>query len=142
MKHGTVVRPTMFLANLDIKTAFDEAKPKHVARILDDHNTHGWLIAALLREMSGLSGTASFESVESRFNFNRCLRQGSVEAPRLWQKNGESDSGQCGGRMDEDKKRGVLLDVEGEGAHQICSFMWADNFGITRPTRKSTWSKC
>ena len=44
MKHGTVVRPTMFLVSLDIKTAFDEAKPKHVARILDDHNTHGgWL---------------------------------------------------------------------------------------------------
>ena len=41
MKHGTVVRPTMFLVSLDIKTAFDEAKPKHVARILDDHNAHG-----------------------------------------------------------------------------------------------------
>ena len=27
--------------SLDIRTAFDEAKPKHVARILDDHNTHG-----------------------------------------------------------------------------------------------------
>ena len=52
MKHGTVVRPTMYMASLDIKTAFDEAKPKHVARILDDHNTHGWLIAALSREMS------------------------------------------------------------------------------------------
>ena len=57
-----------------------------LARILDDHNTHGWLIAALLREMSGLPGTASFESVESRFSFDRCLRQGSVEAPRSWQK--------------------------------------------------------
>ena len=79
MKHGTVVRPTMYMASLDIRTAFDEAKPKHVARILDDHNTHGWLIAAFLREMSGLSGTASFESVESRFSFNRCLRQGCVK---------------------------------------------------------------
>ena len=36
MKHGTVVRPTMFLAGLDIKTAIDGAKPKHVARIMDD----------------------------------------------------------------------------------------------------------
>ena len=80
MKHGTLVRPTMYMASLDIRTAFDEAKPKHVARILDDH------IAALLREMSGLSGTASFESVESRFSFKKCLRQRSVEALRLWQK--------------------------------------------------------
>ena len=28
------------LASLDIKTAFDEAKPKHVAKIMDNHNTH------------------------------------------------------------------------------------------------------
>ena len=48
-----VVRPTMYLASLDIKTAFDEAKPKHVAKIMDNHNTHRWIIAALLREMSG-----------------------------------------------------------------------------------------
>ena len=28
------------------------------------------------------------------------------------------------------KRMGDLLDVEGERAHQICSFMWADNFWI------------
>ena len=27
LKHGSVVRPTMYLASLDIKTAFDKAKP-------------------------------------------------------------------------------------------------------------------
>ena len=86
MKHGTVVRPTLYLASLDIKTAFDEARPKHVAKIMDSRNTHGWIIAAFLREMSRLSGKATFECVESSFAFNRCLRQGSVEAPRLWQK--------------------------------------------------------
>ena len=53
MKHGTVARPTTFMASLDTKTSFDEAKPKHVAKILDGHDTHGWLIAAFLREMSG-----------------------------------------------------------------------------------------
>ena len=49
MRHGTVVRPTMYMACLDIKTAFDEAKPKRVAKVMDDHNTHEWIIAALLR---------------------------------------------------------------------------------------------
>ena len=120
MRHGTVVRPAMYLASLDIRTAFDEAKPKHVAWILDDHNTHGWLIAALLREMSELSGTASFESVESRFSF-RCLRQGSVEAPRLLQKM----ASQILANVEEEwmmKRKGVPMDVE-EGVHQICSFM-------------------
>ena len=84
MKHGTVARPTLYLASLDIETGFDEARSKHVAKIMDSHNTHGWIIAALLREMLGLSGKAMFECVSS-FAFNRCLRQGSVEAPRLWQ---------------------------------------------------------
>ena len=58
MRHGTVERPTMYLASLDIKTAFNDSKPMHVTHILDSHNTHGWLIAALLREMSGLEGNA------------------------------------------------------------------------------------
>ena len=86
MKHATVVRPKMYLASSDIKTAFDEARPKHVANILNRHNAHGWLIAAILREMSGLEGKAMFERVESCISFNRCLRQGSMEALRLWQK--------------------------------------------------------
>ena len=120
----------MYLASLNIKTAFDEAKPpKHVAQILDYHNTHGWLIAALLREMSELEGKAMFECVESCFSFNRCLRQGSVEAPRLWHKMAT----QILANVEEEwmrRRSGILVDLEGEGVHQICSFMWADNFRI------------
>ena len=32
-KHGSVVRPTMFVASVDIKTAFEDARPQHVAKI-------------------------------------------------------------------------------------------------------------
>ena len=35
MKHGTAVRPTMYMASMDIKTAFDEAKPKRAAKNLN-----------------------------------------------------------------------------------------------------------
>ena len=42
MRHGSVVRPTMFLASLDIKTAFDEARSRHVAKNMESHNTLGW----------------------------------------------------------------------------------------------------
>ena len=136
MKHGTEVRQTMYTASSDIKTAFDEAKPKHVAQILDSHNTHGWLIAALLREMSGLSGVASFESVASRFSFNRCLRQGSVEAGRLSQKMAT----QIWVNVEEEwmeKRKGILLHVEREGIHQICSFMWADNIWIVSHSKEN-----
>ena len=33
------------------------------------------------------------------------------------------------------KIRSVLLDLEGETTHQICSFMWAENFGIMSSLR-------
>ena len=84
LKHGSVIRPTMLMASLDIKTAFDEARPRQIARSMEGLNMHGWLIAALLREISRLEGKAMFECVESSFNFNRCLCQGSAEAHRLW----------------------------------------------------------
>ena len=64
----------------DIKTAFDVARPKHIAKIMQDHDVHGWIfhgwiIAALLREMAGfLERLAYFESVESTFPFARCIR--------------------------------------------------------------------
>ena len=60
-------------------------RPRHVAKIMEGHNMHGWLIAAFLREMAGLEEKVMFECVKSSFNFNRCLRQGSVEALWLWQ---------------------------------------------------------
>ena len=53
---------------------------RNVAKIMGSHNTHGWIIAALLREMSGLSDKAMFECVESSFAFNRCARQGKPHA--------------------------------------------------------------
>ena len=70
----------MYLGSLDIRTAFDDARPRHVAKIMESHDIHGWLIAALLREVAGLEGKAMFECVESSFAFNRCRRQGAVEA--------------------------------------------------------------
>ena len=105
-KHGTVVRPTMYLASLEIKTAFDEAQPEHVANIMDNHNTHGWIIAALLREMSGLSGKDMFECVESSFVFQSLLATGKRGSSTLVAEDGNPDFGQCGGRMDEAKKTG------------------------------------
>ena len=57
IQHGSVIRPTMFLASLDIKTAFDEARPRLVAQIMEDPNIHGWTIAAFPREMAG-TGTS------------------------------------------------------------------------------------
>ena len=90
-----------------------------------------------MREMSGLSGKAMFECVGSSFTFNRCLRQGSVEAPRLWQK----VATQILANVEEEwmkQRKGVLMDIETEGGgeHQICSFMWTDNFWTMSHSKK------
>ena len=39
-KHGSMMRLTMYLASLDITTAFDEARPRHVAKNMETHDTH------------------------------------------------------------------------------------------------------
>ena len=70
-----------------------------------------------------------FECVESNFSFKRCLRQGRVEAPRLWQRMAT----QLLANVEEDGQEtnmGVLLDFDGVRTHQTCSFIWADNFWI------------
>ena len=50
--------------------------------------------------------------------------------------NGHSDSGRCGRRMDAEKKW-YSLDLKGERAHQICSFMWADNCWILSHSKEN-----
>ena len=67
--------------------------------------------------MRYLEERATFECAESNFSFHRCLRLGSVEAPKLWQKMATEFLAN-------------VVDLEGQRAHQICSFMWADNFWI------------
>ena len=54
-----------------------------------------------------------FECVETKFSINRCLHQGSVEVPRLWQKMAM----QLLANVEESwvrKRMGVLLDFEGQ----------------------------
>ena len=67
--HGSERRPTMSVASMDIKTAFRVARPKHIANIMDSPNIHGWIVAALLREMDRVEGKAVSEGVECSFPF-------------------------------------------------------------------------
>ena len=73
----------MYIASVDIKTALDVAKPTHSANIMGEQETHGWIKATSLLGKWRLAGHATFESVESKFNFSRCSRQGSVDVPTL-----------------------------------------------------------
>ena len=75
---------TAFMASLDVKTAFDVAKPLVVSRILTLTGIHGHVVAASLAEMQDVRGLACFENSETEFRYSRCIRQGGVEAPVLW----------------------------------------------------------
>ena len=84
IKHGSVIRPTMYLASMDIKTDFDVARPKHIARIMEGHTVHGWIIAALLSETAGLEGLAMLECAESSFSI--VAEDGHAGSWKLWNK--------------------------------------------------------
>ena len=45
-----------------------------------------WITAAPIRELEDVVAQATIENVEKKFQFTRCIRQGSVEAPTLWLK--------------------------------------------------------
>ena len=93
------------------------------------HDVHGWIIAALLREMAGLEGQARGEYIllcEMRPPRERRspwpLAQmvqilGNVEPE--WMKN----------------KMGVLLETREGQAHQMCSLMQADSCRIMSPSK-------
>ena len=76
----------MYMARLDVKTAFDVAKPLEVSKILSLIGAHGHVVAALLAEMQDVKGSACFENCEAEFRCSKCSRQGGVEAPVLWRR--------------------------------------------------------
>ena len=82
--------------------------------------------AALLREM----WHATFENVEIKFNFTRCIWQGSVGAPTLklnlalhilWNVEKEWEKSQMVTSIDKNQA----------GNHQMYSFLWANHYWIT-----------
>ena len=118
MRHGSVTRPTFVLGQHGHQDGLRRGKDqKHIANTVGDHEVHGWIIAALLGEMAGLEGQATVESVESKFSFARCIRQGSVEALRLWLKMAMQILGNVEPEWVETKMGVVVDNCEGQ-AHQ------------------------
>ena len=84
LEPGMFKYKTMFMASLDVKTAFDVAKPLVVSKILSLIGAHGHVVAALLAEMQDVKGSACLENCETEFRYSKCIRQGGLEAPVLW----------------------------------------------------------
>ena len=103
-RHGSVVRSTMYLANMDIKTAFDEARPRHVGKIF--FRMRGEQL--LVRSVSPPWKRRSSQIVA------KMATQLQANVEETWTR----------------KRIGIRLDLERQRAHQMRSFMWADNFWI------------
>ena len=114
-----------FVASLDVKTAFDVAKPSVVARILTLTGVHGQLTAALLAEMQDARGSACFE----KFRYSRCIRQGGVEAPALWCRVAKYVLWKA---EEQWKTNGWGLPCGGQHDNEyvLRGMMWADNFWL------------
>ena len=129
MKHATVVRPTLYLASLDIKTALNEERPKQVAKIMDNHNTHGWIIAALLREMLGLERPCFNAWKAVSLSIDACDKMATQTMANVegeWMK----------------QRKGVLMDIEAEEeVHQIAVSCGPTTSGLCH-TLRNTCSRC
>ena len=124
--HGSEQQTTMYMASMDTKTAFDVARPRHIATILGKQGTHGWILVAVLREVGSLKGQTTFlKDVEFNVNCTRCIRQGSVEAPTLG-----LILATCIPRNVEwleKHKLYIHTDRMQGGSRRKCSFLWVDN---------------
>ena len=82
-------------SNVDTKTAFDVARPRHIANILGDQDVHGWITVALRREMAGSEGQATFENVDSTFPFHKMHPSRKRRSSSALAHNGHADPGEC-----------------------------------------------
>ena len=81
IKHGSVIRPKNVLCEYGHQDSLRRGETKaHCTKY--GGSQCPWMDYC----KAGLQGQAMSESVESNFSFARCIRQQSVEAPRLWQK--------------------------------------------------------
>ena len=72
MGHGSERRPMMYVSSIDIKTTCGVARPKHLSKIMEDQDVHGWIVGALLREMADLEGKATFVPVHEVHPTGKC----------------------------------------------------------------------
>ena len=126
---------TAFMASLDVKTAFDVAKPAVVSKILSLTGVHGNLTAALLAEMQDVRGSGSLENCETEFRYSRCIRQGGVEAPVLWRRSAKFVLWNA-----EEKWRakgwGLSFGGQYDNEYTLCGMMWADNYWLFSDNRE------
>ena len=95
--HGSDKSPSMCIASMDINTAFDVARPTHIANNMVGH-VDGWITAELLRELEGARRARDFRASSN----SRVASARTLKLPRFgsnWQCRFSWNAGE---RMDED----------------------------------------
>ena len=63
----------MYIAGVDMKAAFDVVGPEAYGKTtLSQGHTHGWITAALSREMGCMKGHGTFETIEKQVEIRAC----------------------------------------------------------------------
>ena len=73
-----------FLVNADVERAFDSLHPRESADTLSRSNVPPVVAAAILQEGIQVNGELAFEGVHVSTPINACVKQGTVEASRLF----------------------------------------------------------
>ena len=76
----------LYIFGGDIKTAFDDLSPAIVSNAMEFWKTPALIAAALLEELCDTTCWPRLGDVEcdEPVPFNKCIRQGGVESPKLW----------------------------------------------------------
>ena len=59
ISHSGVTCPAITWPSMEIKTAFDVARPRPIAKPMGDRDVHGWITKAVQREISVLEETGN-----------------------------------------------------------------------------------
>ena len=120
---------TACVASVDVKMAFDVAKPTVVSQILTIMGTHGHVVAALFEEMKDVTGSACFENGDGVSPFE------TYSARRCRGSSVAEESGQI--RAVESRKE---MEGQGMGDRFRRGVMWADSCWLFSDDRdKLAW---
>ena len=103
---------------------------------MESHNTHGGLCRLSYARCAGWKARGCSNA---RRAISHSIAVSAKEASKLpdYGKRWPRSSWQMRRKIGQGKEGASSLDLEGQTAHQICSFMWADNFWIVSLCEKS-----
>ena len=130
LKHGSVVRPTMYLTSMDIKTACSTRQDRDVSRKLWKANPWMDNCGPFARDV-GVRGTGDVRMRGEQILIQSMCPSRKRRRSQIVTMDGHAAPSKGGGKLEEGKAWVSSWTSKGKRAHQTCSFMWTDVFRIT-----------